>query len=76
MQENISAIIDYDKFSEQGIQSLKNPTEWQVNMLSAYFTNYGPFKSDRVKYWRLAVRLVTKRGLSVKQFNIWLKARS
>jgi hypothetical protein len=29
-----------------------------------------------VKYWRLADRLVTKRGLSVKQFNIWLKARS
>jgi len=61
---------------DKGIQSLKNPTEWQVNMLSAYFTNYGPFKPDRVKYWRLADRFVTKRGLSVKQLNIWLKSRS
>jgi len=45
-------------------------------MLSAYLTNYGPFKPDYVKYWRLADRLVTKRALSVKRLNNWLKSRS
>jgi len=45
-------------------------------MLSAYFTTYGPFKPDREKYWRLADRLVTQRGLSLKRLNNWLKSRS
>ena len=51
---------------DKGIQSLKNPIKWQVNIIPAYFTNYGPFKPDCVKYWRLAERLVTNSALSVK----------
>ena len=57
---------------DKGIQSLKNPIEWQVNIIPAYLTNFGPFKPDRAKYWRLADRLVTERGLNVKQLNIKL----
>lgn len=57
-------------------EGLKNPIEWQVAMLSAYVTNYGQFKSDRVKYWRLADHLVAKHGWTVDELNSWLNSES
>jgi hypothetical protein len=65
---------DFQDSRDKGTQELKNPLEWEVTMLSAYVTNYGPFKPDRVKYWWLADHLVTKRGWSVQQLNNWLKS--
>jgi hypothetical protein len=67
---------DYQESRDNRIRSRKNPLEWEVAMLSAYVTNYGPFKPDRVKYWRLADYLVTKRGWSVEQLNKWLQSES
>jgi hypothetical protein len=61
-------------YGDKGIRRMKNPVEWDVAMLSAYVTNYGPFRPDRVKYWRLADHLVTKRGWTVEQLNNWLKS--
>jgi hypothetical protein len=66
---------DYQESRDKRFKSL-NPIEWEVAMLLTYVTNYGPFKSDRVKYWRLADHLVTKRGWSVEQLNNWLESES
>lgn len=41
-------------------------------MLATYVLNYGPFRKDRIKYWRLAAHLVDKCGWSVRQLNGWL----
>lgn len=67
---------DYQEFRDKEIRNRKNPLELEVAMLSAYVANYGPLKLDRVKYWRLADYLVTKRGWTVKQLNNWLQSAS
>lgn len=65
---------DYPQSQNKRSKSLKNSLEEEVAMLSAYVTNYGPFSSNRVKYWWMADHLVTKRGWSVKQLNYWLRS--
>jgi len=65
---------DYAESLKDGIK--KNPLEWEVAALAAYVANYGPFKPERVRYWRLADHLVSKRGWSVQQLNDWLLSMS
>ena len=43
-----------------------------VTVLASYVLNYGPFTSDRVRYWPFAAHLMTKLGWSIDQLNTWL----
>lgn len=43
-----------------------------VKMLALYVQNFGPFDSDRAKYWRLATHVVDDLGWSLQQLNEWL----
>ena len=46
--------------------------ENDVRMLASYVENFGPFEAERVKYWRLGDRLMTRFGWSVDELNAWL----
>jgi len=44
----------------------------EVRMLGLYVQNFGQFKPDRIRFWRLADYLVTRVGWSVAELNEWL----
>jgi hypothetical protein len=49
-----------------------NTLEGDVAVLATYVVNFGPFKAERTRYWRLADYLVSHSGMSVEQLNAWL----
>ena len=41
-------------------------------ILRSYVVNYGPFETDRVKYWPVAAQVIQQLGWTVDRLNAWL----
>jgi len=49
-----------------------NSIEDDIEVLGTYVLNYGPFHSDRIKYWLLPAHLLEEHGMTVDELNSWL----
>lgn len=52
----------------------ENGLEDDVGVLGTYVLNFGPFKAQRIRYWRMASYLVTRGGMSLHDLNEWLRS--
>jgi hypothetical protein len=62
----------YLNYSAEQHRPAANDLEEEAAMLCSYVLNYGPFETDRVKYWVLAAYLIEKCRWTIGQLNDWL----
>jgi hypothetical protein len=65
---------DFAEFADPEIGRRAIDIDHHVAILASYVDNYGPFAAERVRYWRVAVRLMEARGWDVARLNRWLGA--
>lgn len=63
---------DYALYTDPGAKQRKIARSQGVAILASYVMNYGPFASDRVKYWPFAARMMELLGWPLAQLNGWL----
>jgi hypothetical protein len=66
---------DYALFTDSGAKDRKIDRRIGIAILASYVMNYGPFETERLKYWPLAAKLVESLG-DLVQMNTLLQSTS